>query len=513
MRFDKVAAVVAGLSVLAGAATPAFAQSLGRKMDLLRLQEQAGTVAVAVLQSEGGACAAQLPVMKTILADPRFDRLDAEARRPFLYSVMLCAEVKDLPMALAAADRLEPLASEPSEIVAIYSVRMSDALQREDRKGAATRFLALAELQPAAVAGWEPEMLAPFAGDDLGDPALSLKLLQRITSLAWTSSASRRAAANEWALAYGRRLADAGRADEAGKAVEKADDLYVRLMIAGDRRFAALWDRYEGEGRFDWKALAEVELARARAAMDESPDQLRPVQDALVALRALARYDEAIQIGEAYRARLQDGEAFEDAGGQAPLVMIALAQSLFETGRAAEAEAVFRETLAREARAPSIDTAMAWAHRQLDLGRDREALTTLDAIDRDYMTPYGRLWLDSLRVCAQAEIDPKAADATLATVRQGQADNPGAVSQALLCLNRVDEAAALLAERLASPEHRAGGLDPYWVTLPPPHVTPRRAEFERRRQAMLAHPVSLKALAAVGRKVEAPLAGDYWGGF
>jgi len=512
MRVCKVAAVIAGLSVLAIAA-PASAQSLGRKMDLLRLQEQAGTVAVQVLQSDGAVCAAQLPVMKTILADPRFDRLDADARRPFLYTVMLCAEVKDLPMALAAAERLEPLASDPSEIVAIYSVRMSDDLQRDDRKDAATRFLALTELQPAAVAGWEPEMLSPFAGDDLDDQALSLKLLQRITTLEWTSPASRRAAANEWSLAYGRRLADAGRADEAGKAVEKADDIYVRLMIAGDRRFAAVWDRYQREGRFDWKALAEAELARARTAMDETPEQLRPVQDALVALRALARYDEAIEIGEAYRARLQDGEAFEDAGVQAPLLLVTLGHALFETGRTAEAEALFKETLAREERAPSVDAALAWAHRQLDLGRDRAALATLDAVDRDYMTPYGRFWLDSLRVCAQAGIDPKAAEATLSKVREGETDNPGAVSQALLCLNRIDEAAALLARRLAEPDHRAGGLDPYWITLPPPHVTPRRAAFERRRQAMLAHPVSLKALEAVGRKVEAPLAGDYWGGF
>jgi len=512
MRVGKVTALVAGLVVLAAAA-PASSQSLTRKMDLLRLQEDAGAATVAVLQSEGRACTAQLPGMKTLLADPRFDRMDPDVRRGFLYALMLCAEVKDTALALTAAGKLEPLASDPSEVVAVYSVKMSDALQRGDTVEAAKLFLTLSEKEPDAVAVWDPEMLAAVSDEIPGQPELTLKVLRRLVGLDWTNPASQRAARNDWALSLGRAIADRGDAAEAARALERADDPYVLLMAAGDRRFAALWDRFQAEGRFDWTAVGEAELTRARKAMEADPARLRPVQETMVALRGLARYDEAIQIGQAYQARIEDGEAFEDADGQADQLLATLAQTLFETGRTAEAEAVFKAALALDETSPSIDASLAWAGRLIDLGRPKEALVLLDAVDRAYMTPYGLYWLDAQRLCAQAGIDPKGAETALAAIEKGKDENPGALSQALLCLNRVDDAAALLAWRLASPRHRGGGLDPWWGARPPPFQTPRRQEMERRRQAMLASPVSRNALAAVGRPVQTTLAGDYWGGF
>ncbi|MES2032684.1 MAG: hypothetical protein V4466_00785 [Pseudomonadota bacterium] len=512
MRFVRVAAVVAGL-LFTAAAAPASAQSLSRKLDLLRLQEDAGTATVAVLQSEGKACAGQLPAMKTILADPRFDRMDADARRAFLYALMLCSEVKDAALALSAAARLEPLASDPAEVVAVYSVKMSDALQRGATAEAANLFLTLSDKEPAAVGEWEPEMLAALSDDIAGEPELTLKVLRRLVGLDWTNAASQRAARNDWALSLAKHLADSGQTDEAVAALARADEPYVLLMVAGDRRFAALWDRYQAEGRFAWTALAEADLARARVEMAAAPARLRPVHEILAALRGLGRYEEAIEIGQAYQARIEDGELFEDSDPQANQVLLDLAQSLFDTGRTDQAQAVFKAVLARSADAPSVDGSLAWAGRLLDLGRPKEALAVLDAVDRDYMTPYGLFWLDSQRVCAMADIDPKTAAPTLALLEKGRDENPGALSQALLCLNRIDDAAALLAWRLASPRHRSGGLDPWWGSRPPPFLPPESAEFERRRQAMLAHPDSVKALAAVGRRVETTLAGDYWGGF
>jgi len=137
----------------------------------------------------------------------------------------------------------------------------------------------------------------------------------------------------------------------------------------------------------------------------------------------------------------------------------------------------------------------------------------LDGLDLDYVTDYGKAWIDSQRACAQADLDPAAAGATLETLRARKDDNPGALSQALICMNLLDEAAELLVWRLGRPEHRSGALDPFWIARPPPVTPPWLAEFERRRQDILARPEVRKALESVGRQVETPLAGDYWGGF
>jgi tetratricopeptide (TPR) repeat protein len=510
MRFRSVLVALSTLTAL-GAALPADAQSIGRQMDLLRLEEQAGAVLTALSESEFKACEAKLPTLKAIMADPRFDRMRQEIRRPFLFSVILCSEIKDRPLGLEAARRLEPMATEPMEIGAVQTIQISDAIARDAMVDATRRFLKLLDAQPGTVAVWRPGMVGVFTDYLDEDPDLALTALARITAFAWKDPRSLRAAKNEWALAYGWQLGDKGRATEAATAVAGADDPRVLMYVAADRRFEKTWT---AAGRFDWTALEEAALARARAEMDAAPESLAPVQDALSSLRALGRYDEAILIGQAYRARLQDGEAFEDREAQGDPVLIQLAAALADTGDIKEAEAVSIEAIGPdEARADSTDARMNWGGRLLDLARPRDVLKVLEGIDLDYVTPYGQAWIDAQKACAWSDIDPKTAEPLLESLRKQRDGNPGALSEALLCANRLDEAAALLVWRLQSPEHRAGALDPFWTARPPPVITPWLAEFNRRRLAIQARPEVQAALAKVGRPVTTPLGGDYWGGF
>lgn len=516
MRFCRVAGLIAGLTV-AASASQAGAQSFSRRIDLLRLQDQAMATAAAVFQSSGKSCNAELAKLRTLYADPRFDRMAVDTRRTTLFAVMICAESRDLPFAVEAARRLEPIASAPMEVSAVHSVQISEALQRGAEGEAARLFLSLVDKQPAVVADWDPEMVSPFADYIVGEPDLSLKVAERLSTLEWTNDASQRAARNIWALSWGWQLADRGKLKEAGAAVDKADELYVMLMVAGDRRFAAVWDRFAREQRFDWTALATARLDRATKELGEKPDSLRPADDMLAALRALGRLDEAIQVGEAFRARIQDGEAFEDGQSQSDDVLIGLGQALFEASRYAEAEAVFRQAVTlgepEDSGEVAVDARLALAGRLLDLARARDALAVLEPIGEKQVTPYGRLWVESQRACAQADLDPKAAAAKILILDKERQENPAALSQALICTNRLDEAAALMVERLRDPRHRSGALDPYWVTRGPATPPAWLAEFERRRQLVLNNPAVLAALDVAGRKVEAPLAGDYWGGF
>ncbi len=516
MGLSRVVGVLAGLAV-AVSASQAGAQSFSRRIDLLRLQDEAMTTAAAVFQTSGKSCNAEFARLRTLFADPRFDRMAVDSRRTALFAVMVCAESRDLPFAVEAARRLEPIASAPMEVSAVYSVQISEALQRGAEGEAARLFLALADKEPRVVAGWDPEMVSPFADYIEDEPDLSLRVAERLSTLEWTNDASRRAARNSWALSWGWQLADRGKLKEAGAAVDKADELYVLLMVAGDRRFSQVWDRFARDRRFDWTALATARLDRATTDLADKPGSLRPAGDMIGALRALGRVDEAIQVGEAFRARIQDGEAFEDRQSQSDDVLIGLGQALFETGRYHDAEAVFEEAIAlgepEDSGEVAVDARMAWAGRLLDLARPRDALAALAPIGEKQVTPYGRLWVDSQRACAQADLDPKAAAAAIIGLETGRKENPAALSQALICANRLDEAAALMIERLRDPRHRAGALDPYWITRGPKTAPAWLTEFERRRQRVLNNPAVLAALDVAGRKVEAPLAGDYWGGF
>lgn len=508
----RLRSVLVALSVLTalGAASPAPAQSIGRQMDLLRLEEQAGQILDALSESNFKACDAKLPALRTIMADPRFDRMRSEIRRPFLFSVILCSEIKDRPLGLAAARKLEPLATEPMEIGAVQTIQISDAIERGAMADATRRFLKLMDAQPDMVSVWRPGMIGAFADYLDDDPDLALTAAQRITGFAWKDPDSLRAARNEWALAYGWQLGDRGRTADAARAVAQADDPRVLMYVAADRRFEKAWT---APGQTNWIGLEEAVLARARADLAASPEKLAPVRQILSCLRALGRYDEAIQIGQAYRARLQDGEAFDDAEEQGDWVLVHLANSLLDTGDFKEGEAVFNEAIGPDDGGRSTDARMNWAGRLLDLARPADALKVLAGIDLDYMTPYGKAWISAQKTCAQNDIDPKAAAPLLDALRKDRATNPGALSEALICTNHLDEAAALLIWRLQTPEHRGGALDPFWAARPPPVITPWLAEFNRRRLALQARPDVQAALARVGRPVTTPLGGDYWGGF
>ena len=510
MRFRSVLVALAILTAAVGAGS-ATAQSFGRQMDLLRLEQDATETIKALVDSDFRACEVKLPDLRKIMADPRFDRMRPEVRRSFLFSVILCSEVKDRPLGLAAARRLEPIAVEPTEIGAVQTIQISDAIERHAMADATRRFLKLMDAQPDVVATWRPGMISAFTDYLDDDPALALTALERITGFAWADPESKRASRNEWGLAYGWQLGDRGRSADAAKAVAQADDPRVLMYVAADRRFSTRW---ASTSAFDWTALEEASVARARTDMADAPERLSPVRDLMASLRALGRYDEAIQIGQAFRARLQDGEAFQDREEQGDWVLILLGHSLLDTGDVKEAEAVFDEAIGSADDAePSTDARMNWAGRLLDLSRPQDVLKVLDGIDRDYVTPYGEAWIDSQRACAQTSLDPKAAAATIDALRKTRDENPGALSQALICANRLDETAELLIWRLQSPEHRAGALDPFWTARPPPVVQPWLAGFERRRQTLLARADVRAALDKVGRPVVTPLAGDYWGGF
>ena len=510
MRFRSILVAFTALTALA-AASSAPAQSFGRQMDLFKLEQQAAETISALSESDFKACEAKLPTLREIMADPRFDRMRTEIRRPFLFSVILCSEIKDRPLGLAAARKLEPLATEPMEIGAVQTIQIADALEHDAMADATRRFLKLMDAQPEAIAVWRPGMVNAFADYIDDDPDLALTALQRITAFAWKDPQTQRAARNEWAMAYGWQLGDHGRAADAARAVAQADDPRVLMYIAADRRFEAAWTPAT---RFDWTALEEASVTRVHAEMDATPGKLAPVHELLSGLRALGRYDEAIQVGEAYRARLQDGETFDDAEEQADWVLILLANSLLDTGKVKEAEAVFIEAIGGDdKRAGSTDVRMNWAGRLLDLARPQDVLKVLSGIDLDYVTPYGETWIDSQKTCAQNDIDAKAAEPMLESLRKRRDENPGALSQALICMNRLDEAAALLIWRLQTPEHRSGALDPFWNAKAPPYIPPWLAEFERRRQSILVRADVKAALAKVGRPVTTPLGGDYWGGF
>jgi hypothetical protein len=123
------------------------------------------------------------------------------------------------------------------------------------------------------------------------------------------------------------------------------------------------------------------------------------------------------------------------------------------------------------------------------------------------------MWRTAEQICALAATDAPAAWRLLPAAMVREPNGPEALQKALLCMDRQEEAAALFVQRLKEPGRRLDALGAARTVRRPPSVPEREAELLRRRDAMIARPEVQNALAAVGRPVDVPLAGELYGWF
>lgn len=478
------------------------------------LEQVVRALAAPFVSKNTGACGQNLPRLIAAGANPLFDRLAVETRSLILDIAVACSLREATPEAATLIRRLEPLATAPGDVADVNQVLLADSRKRRDFAEAARRLIKVIDADPVRVGRWWPPYLDPIVNGEgvVADTALSVALLKRLTTLSWTDEDSQVAARERWAHRYADALADQGDTVGAERALATMESTDLWIAVAQDGRYAVLWPRFQAAGRFDWRRRVEAELVRKTEAAAARPGQLAGILDQLQLLRQLQRYAEAIKLGQSYRNRIKAGEAFTDSERYGNWVLNELGYILLDTGNAAEAEAVFLESIEiGEQGSMSVSQRINWASMLNALGRPSEALAILETVSAALASPYGEMWTDAAKVCALTQTGGAGVPALLASMRERWNDNSAALMDALICVGRSDEAAELYVRRLRSPQHREAALQAFQVVLPPPALTPRQIELERRRQAIVARPEVQAALAAVGRAIDLPLAGRYWG--
>jgi hypothetical protein len=149
------------------------------------------------------------------------------------------------------------------------------------------------------------------------------------------------------------------------------------------------------------------------------------------------------------------------------------------------------------------------------VGRNAEALqwtARLESHQGQYASDYGKAWIDSTRVCALAALG-RAAETAAPLARLGgwSEINPAALTRALLCLNDLDAAAALLVQRLGrtDPGPAILALQDFRLS----HGRGQTGPLYDRLLSLRDRPDVRAALDRVGRVLSLPLARSYWGDF
>ncbi len=521
-RFPGMIAGAIALSLAVAGAAPAAPErgrtpTPGGPADLLRLDAELRALLSPDHTGNANTCGPRITRLAGFVARPEFERLPLGTRRVALGGVLACADTGDQSAeVLALARQLEPLAGDPAAVAGVNAALLDDAVFNGRSAEAARRLMMVIDNDADRVKSWWAPFLHPIVIGVLDDEETSRALLRRMVAVEWEDGLSAAAARNIWALLYADILLADGDRPAAEAVVARADEVETLATLAQDVRYRRLWPRLAADGRLDWRKVAEAELARRQVAAKDAPDLMRLGFMVQQDLRRLERYDEAISTGQAMRKRLADKTApFEDRDLMAVTVLTELAMTLADTGKVAEAETVFAEARAEARRLDTVpvDPMLKWADRLNRLGRHADALALLKAIPADELTELGEMWRDAERVCALASTDAPAAWRLLPGMMVREPKGPEALQKALLCMDRKEDAAALFIQRLKEPSRRPDALGATRTVRRPPSIPAAEAEMLRRRDAMIARPDVQRAIDAVGRPIDVPLAGKLYGWF
>lgn len=273
----------------------------------------------------------------------------------------------------------------------------------------------------------------------------------------------------------------------------------VALSMRVDKRFDAITLAHPGS--FDVDRLVAAEITAAEKQIAAHPDQLQPITDLQELFLLTGQYPRVLSISDAAVTRAekrQGAKAYTDFSDRYNWILDNRSRAFKRQGQ--WDKAVASEVLA--ARLPehggiNVSQSINLGELYAELGQPDNAASAI--IQLGDLTPIGQMQLEGVKLrIAVDKHDEQSASAAMAYLRAHRAEEPDTLQDALLLRGELDEAAALLIERLEKPEWRTDALvDMQHYT--DVALTPMEKTIHDRWNTITARPDVQAALQKVGR--------------
>jgi beta-barrel assembly-enhancing protease len=293
---------------------------------------------------------------------------------------------------------------------------------------------------------------------------------------------------------------DRNQVARAREIVRRVQSPHIVVSMRIDRRFDPL---REAESRyFDVDAAVTNELAMMRSIVQRSPRSLDAVVQLTYSMLDAGRYGETLETTAEVMRRVDGAPAKQapyDDMDKMIWILDNRARALAATQRWSEAEAMVRAAADRKEdgrRNVSNVINLAWFYAEA--GRSDEALAALLDLGQD-MSAYGLMQMHGARYAAALQKgDVAISNESLAYLAEHRNDALDTWQWTLVRANRLDEAAALLIERLRDPVLRGQALDDLQDYADPPPAA-ERAIWNARWTQIRNRADVRRAVDAVGR--------------
>jgi len=277
------------------------------------------------------------------------------------------------------------------------------------------------------------------------------------------------------------------------------------IPLAIDKENEDLWANAKLQAVLQVKDFPARQLIAAQKLALQHPKAVRAVYDLVNSLRLNGRYAEAARAGQEALGNLA---GYDKNPEQEAWLRNAIADALIADGQFDEANATLRPLLEGDAKKSNflVNQFINLGGLLRNQGRFQESMDTAQRA-RGFSSPYGEKFIEAIFVCGLSQTGRTGeAEAAMAEMLKSPADNQGATLNALLCLKREGEAAALIVKLLESEESRSTVL----LDMQDCPENPKRPAFAREMRTVVLkvrdRPEVRKAIAQVGRIVNEPVA-------
>lgn len=286
----------------------------------------------------------------------------------------------------------------------------------------------------------------------------------------------------------------------AKEVVSRVQSPHVVIGMRIDRRFDRL--RASVPKYFDVDAAVKNELAMLHAIVQRSPRSLNAIVELTYSQLGAGLYEETLATTAEVLRKIEAAPPKEppyDDMDKVIWIYDNKSRALVATQRWSEAEKEVRAAADRkEDGEPNVSNVINLAWFYADAGRADEALATLVDLGQG-ISKYGLMQMHGVRYAAALQKgDAEIANESLTYLVEHRNDSLDMWQWTLVIANRLDEAAALLIERLRDPVLRGTVLhDLQDYNTPPPRA--QRAVWNARWLQIRDRPDVRKAIDAVGR--------------
>ncbi|HNP36327.1 MAG TPA: DUF3857 domain-containing protein [Woeseiaceae bacterium] len=312
-------------------------------------------------------------------------------------------------------------------------------------------------------------------------------------------------------------LSQAGKDSEALQYLDYVQNPKDIADLLTNNKTAAIWSAIEQRWGQDLSKAFTEYVSTTESAATAAPNDYSKKTHHLAALRIAGRIDEALEYAAPI---IENWPRIEAVGEDAYWFVNGYAFLLAQSGSSETAFALMTRLENFGIRENGSLVSMAINHIELlqfwgEFESALHSIEVLEGLGRDVASDFGWVYIYGIKACALYQLDRiEESETVLAESIMPIAEkNPGGYTETLLCLNKLDEAAAIIVDRLQDDDQQRNAIRAFVETTATGPKPSFLAELEARAGKVRARPDVQKAFKKVGRVISTGEAQLYWGSF